>query len=534
MNSARSSTSCGKQTVIGMMTAFIFIFTASAQDLSNKEVLVIFNNAIPESAKLAGIYQKERNIPNTQILGFDLPVKADITRTEYETALLEPLRDRFDQRDWWSRSRDAQGLLIPTENKIRAIVLMQGVPLRIKPEPKAPEESEDSKPADPIAPRDEASVDSELAMFGIEGLPGYKGVLKNVFYDSEVPLSQANIPHLVLVTRIDSPAYVISKRMITDAVETEKHGLWGRSYIDIANKFPQGDDWLETIVSENNKHGIPTVVDRFADTLPKNYPMTDATLYYGWYDRDISGPFLNTRFQFRPGAIAIHLHSFSAEQLSNSHKNWVAPLLVRGATATVGNVYEPYLHLTHHFDILHDRLLKGWTFAEATWASIPVTSWQGVALGDPLYRPFIQFAGTGINRDEDRDFRALRAASRQWPEDQTTRREKLAGAAEQLSSGVLAEGLALDYLNAKDLVNAKLWLNKAKDLSSQPEDKLRQDIQLIAIARNEGQRQQAIAQLREAQQTYKGLSEIEALAGWLDILDPPAPPLADPTARPKN
>jgi hypothetical protein len=358
--------------------------------------------------------------------------------------------------------------------------------------------------------------------------------MKNAFYDSKVPLSKANLPFLVLVTRIDSPAYVVSKRMITDAVETEKHGLWGRAYVDIADKFPQGDEWLESIVSENTKHGIPTIVDRFKDTLPKNYPMTEAALYYGWYDRNVSGPFLNTRFHFRPGAVAIHLHSFSAEQLSDGHKNWSAPLLVRGAAATVGNVYEPYLHLSHHFDILHDRLLKGWTFAEATWAAMPVTSWQGIALGDPLYRPFIRFDGTGENRDDDRDFRALRAASRQWPEDHSTRREKLAGAAEKLSSGNLAEGLALDYLNTKDLANAQIWLNKAKTFHSNPEDKLRQDIQLIAINRAGGKPQEAIAQLRAARQTYRGLAEAQAIAGWLDILDPPAPPVADPTNLPKN
>lgn len=535
MNSASPSTSCVKKTFLAtMMSAFALISCASAQHLSNKEVLVIFNHAIPESAKLADVYQKERNIPSSQVLGFDLPTEADISRTTYKTALAEPLREIFDQRGWWTRARDPQGLLIPTKNKIRAIVLMQGVPLRIKPEPKSADENTVANPANPIAPRDEASVDSELSMFGIEGLPSYKGVLKNAFYDSKIPLSQANLPFMVLVTRIDSPAYVVSKRMITDAVKTEKHGLWGRAYVDIANKIPQGDEWLETIVSKSDENGIPTIVDRFTETLPTNYPMTEAALYYGWYIRNVDGPFRNTRFQFRPGAIAIHLHSFSAEQLSDAHKNWCAPLLVRGAAATVGNVYEPYLHLSHHLDIIHDRLLKGWTFAEATWAAMPATSWQNVALGDPLYRPFMHFDGTGEKRDQDRDFRALRAASRQWPKDRTTLREKIASASEKLSSGVLAEGLALDYLHAKDSPNAQLWLNHAKEFYSDPPDKLRQELQSIAINRADDKRQQAITQLRAAQDTYRGMAEADAIAGWLDILDPPAPPIADPTTLPKN
>jgi hypothetical protein len=248
----------------------------------------------------------------------------------------------------------------------------------------------------------------------------------------------------------------------------------------------------------------------------------------------VSGPFLNPGFLFRPGAVAVHLHSFSADQLKNPHKNWCAPLLVRGATATVGNVYEPYLHLTHHFDIMHDRLLKGWSFAEATWASMPVTSWQGVVLGDPLYRPFLHIDGTGEKRAEDRDFRAIRAAMRQWPDTTEERRKKLADASTKLKSGNIAEGLALEYKEQGDIANARLWLGKAKDLHTSKEDKLRQDIQVIAIERAANNNPAAITGLRNAKVEYGSLAGAEALSGWLDILDPPPPPVADPTKIPKQ
>jgi len=317
--------------------------------------------------------------------------------------------------------------------------------------------------------------------------------------------------------------------MIDDAVNTEKHGLWGRAYVDVANKFPQGDLWLNQLAAQCLRTGLPTVIDRFNDTLPKNYPMTEAAIYYGWYDWHVSGPFLNPRFIFRPGAVAVHLHSFSADQLSDPHKNWCAPLLVRGAAATLGNVYEPYLHLTHHFDIFHDRLLKGWTFAEAAWASMPVTSWQGVALGDPLYRPFLHIDGTGEKRPEDRDFRALRAAKRQWPDKTDERRKKLVTASENLKSGNLAEGLALEYLEEKDIPNAQIWLQRAKEFYTANDDKLRQDMQLIAIERARKNNPAAITDLRNAKARYGPISEAEALSGWLDILDPPPPPVADPT-----
>lgn len=44
---------------------------------------------------------------------------------------------------------------------------------------------------------------------------------------------------------------------------------------------------------------------------------------------------------------------------------------------TVGNVYEPFLGACHRFDIFVDRLLDGYTVAEASWMSMPVLSWQG-------------------------------------------------------------------------------------------------------------------------------------------------------------
>jgi uncharacterized protein (TIGR03790 family) len=526
MPSARITASIGARMTVFLALAFAAL-PVEARPLSNREVVILYNKADPESARLAEAYQDARGIPPSQSVGLDMPLKAGITRSEYEDSIVQPLRDTFDEKGWWKRQRDPQDLLLPTENRIRAIVLMRGVPLRIQPTPSKPVEGAEPPP-DPVSSRDEASVDSELSMFGIETLPS-KGVLKNAFFESEKPLSEMRFPFLVLTTRIDAPTYATCKRMIDDAVETEKHGLWGRAYVDVANKFPQGDLWLNQLAARSVRTGVPTVIDRFNDTLPKNYPMTGAAVYYGWYDWHVSGPFLNPRFIFRPGAVAVHLHSFSADQLTDPHKNWCAPLLVRGAAATLGNVYEPYLHLTHHLDVFHDRLLKGWTFAEAAWASIPITSWQGLALGDPLYRPFLHIDGTGEKRAEDRDFRVLRAASRQWPDDNGGRRKKLSDAAESLKSGILAEGLALEYLEEKDIPNAQLWLRRAKDLYSANEDKLRQDMQLIAIERSRKNTQVAVNELRNAKARYGPISEAEALSGWLDILDPPPPPVADPT-----
>jgi hypothetical protein len=67
---------------------------------------------------------------------------------------------------------------------------------------------------------------------------------------------------------------------------------------------------------------------------------------------------------------------------------WVAPLLTKGAAASLGNVYEPYLQLTTQLNIFNDRLLHGFTFAESAYMAQQALSWMSVMVGDPLYRPY--------------------------------------------------------------------------------------------------------------------------------------------------
>src|SRR5690606_3048220 len=82
------------------------------------------------------------------------------------------------------------------------------------------------------------------------------------------------------------------------------------------------------------------------------------------------------------------LHSFSAQNIHTPNRNWVGPFVERGVTATVGNTAEPYLALTHHLDAFFFALANGSNFAEAAYFALPALSWQAIAVGDPLYRPF--------------------------------------------------------------------------------------------------------------------------------------------------
>lgn len=502
---------------------------------SPESVAILYNSAVPESRKLAEFYREARGIPAENLIALEMPKTPDISRGDYDRMILKPLREQFDRRLWWKRGRDAGGVSLPVVNRIRVLVTMRGVPLRIQPTPKPapppPRPGEKAPQQNPFAGHDEASVDSELAMFGVEGLPT-EGGLQNKFYQSNSSIEGLEFPFLVLTARIDAPTYATCERMIEDAVETEKNGLWGMAYVDIANKIPQGDQWLETVAKSTAQAGIPTVVDRFNDTLPKNYPMNGAALYFAWYDWNVSGPFLNSRFKFRKGAVAMHLHSFSAEQLSNPAKNWSGGLLEKGAAVTIGNVYEPYLHMTHDFGLLQQRLLAGDCWVEACWKAMPVVSWQGVVLGDPLYRPFKHLDGSGELKNEDNDFRALRAAALRWPNNPAERRKQLDKAAERTKSGILTEAVGLDFLQQGSTAEAVARFQNAKGLYVATEDKLRQDFHVIAIDRAANRKDLAVRGLRDAQTRYSSIPEVDSLKGWLDILDPPPPPPADPTKSP--
>ena len=68
---------------------------------------------------------------------------------------------------------------------------------------------------------------------------------------------------------------------------------------------------------------------------------------------------------------------------------WRGPLLDRGAAAVLGNTWEPYLALTCHLDVFLDRLLKGYTLAEAAWMGTPALSWMTLVLGVLTASPVI-------------------------------------------------------------------------------------------------------------------------------------------------
>ena len=375
---------------VALFVAFVISRqVARAEQPLADSTVVVYNKAAADSTELARFYAKQRGIASDHIVGLNCSTDEEITREEYDTNIAGPLRETFQAHNWWKLRETAEQQNVVDATTIRFVALIKGVPLKIK--PVATPYDGDKRGGGPVSDHNEASVDSELTILGLFSRQ-ISGLLRNPYFQSFKPIGEFENPVVLLVCRLDAPDAATVRRMIIDSIAAEKKGLRGRAYVDGAHEtaagYVAGDQWLSEIPLQLHKVGVPVVYDNAPALFPNGYPMTDCALYYGWRTEKAAGPFAQSDFHFVPGAVAVHIHSFSAITLRDASANWVAPLLSRGAAATLGNVYEPYLEFTSHLNVLNDRLLHGFTFAESAYSSIDVLSWMSVMVGDPLYRPF--------------------------------------------------------------------------------------------------------------------------------------------------
>ena len=375
------------------LTALLFFlpekFSWAAEDPLVSATIVVYNKSIPESVQLATFYAQKRGIAKDHLIGLNCSNDEEISREQYDTTIAKPLREIFKQRGWWTLRKTAEQNEVAVASSIHFVALIKGVPLKIR--PSATPEAESKSEMGPVLAHNEASVDSELSVLAFHSAT-IAGAIPNAYYQSFRRIGDFANAIVLLVCRLDGPNAAVVRNMIVSAIAAEKNGLWGRAYIDSShNSAPgagMGDEWFSQISEQLRKAGIPLVYEDTPAVFADGYPMSDCALYYGWYAGQVTGPFAQPIFEFVPGAIAVHIHSFSANTLRDPNANWVAPLLSRGAAASLGNVYEPFLQLTAHLDIFNDRLLHGFTFAESAYMSVQGLSWMSVMVGDPLYRPY--------------------------------------------------------------------------------------------------------------------------------------------------
>jgi len=375
--------------------------TAALAAGRSDEVVVIYNSRMSESRDLAFYYAQRREVPTNQVLGFDLPTTESMTRAEFQDQLQKPLIKALDRQKLFTirsdinpATRDRTGDVAQkvVAAKVRYATLCYGVPVRISSDPNLTEPG--AEKMRPEMRRNEAAVDSELAALPllIQGHPLY-GPARNAAYGATNAASIHPTNGVLIVARLDGPGAEIARGLVDKAMEAETHGLWGRAYFDMRgltnSNYKVGDDWIRSGADIVRRVGFETVVDNLPETFSVAYPMSQIAFYAGWYDGQVSGPFTRPKVEFMPGAVAYHLHSFSAHTLRTADQYWVGPLLAKGATATIGYVDEPYLEGTANVaTLLADLTFFGLSFGEAAYAAQQVLSWQTTVVSDPLYCPF--------------------------------------------------------------------------------------------------------------------------------------------------
>jgi uncharacterized protein (TIGR03790 family) len=540
-----------------------FTFPDGNPDDLPAHLLVVYNSRDPDSKSLADYYASRRNIPAERVLGIDCTTQEEITRDQYENTIREPIISYIYDKNWMERRSVSvriggrmMDLLLATRNEVWAMVLMRGVPLRIANDPSVEGNLEDVHALQTNA----AAVDSELSLLPVFGLP-LGGFVPNVFFDRTgsglIRCGSELATKLILVTRLDGPRPADVRRMIDDSLYAEENRLAGRAVIDTRgltdrkDPYTMGDDWLRRSQKFLARDGWTVDLDSHAEVLPPSYPCNHVALYLGWYHEGAVGPWVTPPNRFTRGAIAYHLHSFSATTVRSATDAWVGPLIAHGAAATMGCVYEPILDLTPHLDIFTSHLLAGNYFAEAAYSSLRGLSWMVTVVGDPLYRPFrksVDSALAGMDGSAASDHydwlllqqvrKAINAGKIPYNVESLQHYLDVPGAVAQEGLGDLLS--KLNEPSAADM--AERAYRQAETLDVQAIDHIRVGLKLAQLERNRGDENKGDVELVSLRELYPveatrfGVPETTAAATDInspDLAVKNSSPRVDLTSPPK-
>lgn len=423
--------------------------SASTDDAASR-VIVVANSNDPDSLRIARHYPAARGVPGENIIALPLSTVETITWREFVTTLWQPLQDELVRRGWIDAIRmnltDDAGRIKSaiSGHRISYLVTCRGVPLRINHDPLLAAEA---KPMTDKAEfrTNQGAVDSELSLLA-NGNYNLNAFVRNPLFLNERP-SHFDLAQVIKVSRLDGPTAPEVLALIDRTMTAERQGLLGRAYVDVRGPHAQGNRWFEVVAKQLDELNFDPTVHRESGTFPITARFDAPVLYFGWYATNLNGPFALPNFRLPPGAIALHIHSFSAHTMRSPTSGWAGPLIARGAAVTFGAVFEPYLELMHQPQLLLRLLAQGRTLGDAAYFSVPALSWQNVVIGDPLYRPFAvnavqQWAAQESLPDSLRPYAMLREITRLRNAEQVTEAIALARTAmkEQPS---LALGLAL-------------------------------------------------------------------------------------------
>lgn len=374
-----------KRAVFFFLSAALFALCARAEVLPSK-VYVVANSDDPDSLAIADFYASARGIPKGNIVGLPMPKAGKISKAEYFEKIENPLIAELAKRGalkavkLGGREPSGREIYSYVSHDIGFLVLCRGVPWGINPTPGSP------APNPPKSFSNAASVDSEISGRFVSS-KSFAGFVKNPLFNNYSWAMTPSITGTIPVARLDGVSRADVEASVKNALEAEKKGVRGRVYIDESKREKTGDKWLSAAGKILSAAGF----DVSENTEPRLFGFADRmdapAFYFGWYAFNPAGYFADKNFKFPAGASALHIFSFSAANMRDRN-SWTPAFTAEGASATFGNVYEPYLGGTHYPHVYVLALARGMSAGEAATAAMPFLSWQGVFVGDPMFKPF--------------------------------------------------------------------------------------------------------------------------------------------------
>lgn len=374
-----------KRAVFFFLSAALFALCARAEVLPSK-VYVVANSDDPDSLAIADFYASARGIPKGNIVGLPMPKAGKISKAEYFEKIENPLVAELAKRGalkavkLGGKEPSGREIYSYVSHDIGFLVLCRGVPWGVNPSPNSP------APNPPKSFSDAASVDSEISGRFVSS-KSFAGFVKNPLFNNYSWAMTPSITGTIPVARLDGVSRADVEASVKSALEAEKKGVRGRVYIDESKREKTGDKWLSAAGKILSAAGF----DVSENTEPRLFGFADRmdapAFYFGWYAFNPAGYFADKNFKFPAGASALHIFSFSAANMRDRN-SWTPAFTAEGASATFGNVYEPYLGGTHYPHVYVLALARGMSAGEAATAAMPFLSWQGVFVGDPMFKPF--------------------------------------------------------------------------------------------------------------------------------------------------
>ena len=371
-------------------SSFATSLPAQTNAVLAEEMVIVVNRNDPDSLSIGQHYARKRGIPESRIVHLTAPIKETISIAEYANTVANPLLNALLENEWVkgvkAGSKDVYGRerLSVSIHSIPFVVLIKGVPLRITNDPLLIEDSSANIPKQLRV--NNGSVDGEIALLLAPPRISMTALVPNPYFEKS-SISPTDANRLLRVTRLDGPTKANVINLIDRTLIAEKIGLMGRAYIDTGGPHTKGDEWIRAAGAIADRAFFDIDYETSKRAMDYRDRLDAPAIYMGWYRPHAHAQWRSPRWPVPPGAIGFHLHSFSGTSVRSTN-TWLGAFIAQGYCATVGNVYEPYLEHTHRPQILLAHLMNGGNFGEAVALSTPSLSWQSVAIGDPLYRPF--------------------------------------------------------------------------------------------------------------------------------------------------